>query len=467
MNDFIKKVRNYLTEYKMLQKKDRVVVGVSGGADSVCLFFVLLELKAEYELELYLVHIHHGIRGEEADADQAFVEALGRQFDIPVISRKKEVKAYGKKHGLSEEEAGRQVRYRVFEEVCREYKCNKIAVAHNMNDNGETMLFHLARGSGVGGLCGIPPVRGEIIRPLLGVTRNEIEAYLKEQNQPFRTDATNLTDDYARNRIRHMVIPVLEELNEKAIDHMSKTAEMLRETEAFLEKAVKEASLRVVTRKKGQYLLEIEPFKDYDAVIQKGILRTLLFELAGQKKDIESVHVESLRKLMEMESGKRISLPYGLLGEKEYSRLLIKKQIATEKAEGYNIPIEKAGIYSIPGQEWYLEVDIVENTYKVNEIPKNDYTKWFDYDKICNTVHLRTRKNGDFLQIQKDGGTKKLKDYFMDEKISREEREQIPLLTDGPHVIWVIGKRISEMYKISEQTRQILRIKWIGGNQHE
>ena len=205
-----KQVKEYCDRHQMLERGDRVVLGVSGGADSVCLLFVLLALRRELDLQLHVVHVNHGIR-IEAGEDAAYVSALCEAHQVPFYLYEKDIPALAKEWSCSEEEAGRRVRYEAFEEVLRQQCCQKIAVAHNSNDRAETMLFHLFRGTGLTGLAGIRPVRGQIIRPLLCVDRAQIETYLTEKQISYRHDATNDCDDYTRNKIRHHILPYAEQ----------------------------------------------------------------------------------------------------------------------------------------------------------------------------------------------------------------------------------------------------------------
>lgn len=459
------KVITYIEKNHMLKKKDRVVVGVSGGADSVCLLFVLLKLRDEYDLELFVVHINHGIRGEEADKDQTFVEELCRAYHIEAASVKENIRDYAKQRSLSEEEAGRRVRYEAFQKVFEKKQCTKIAVAHNMNDNAETMLFNLARGSGLRGISGIPAVRDEIIRPLLCVSRNEILEYLAAIGQNYRTDGTNISMDYTRNRIRHKILPVMErEVNEKTVEHMRDTAQYLREIQNFIDNNTKSAFEQIVLEANGQYLLKIGPFLKEDVVIQREILREVLHRLAGGLQDVESCHIELLLKLARMDVGKKMNLPYGMEGRKDYHHLIVYKAgNSVLMEENYEVILSGSGVYCIPGTDSRLEVVIENAVNNIDEIPKNDYTKWFDYDKICHAVSLRNRREGDYFQSTREGGRKKLKDYFIDTKVPRYLRNTIPLLADNSHIIWIIGGRISEKYKVTENTARILKVKWLGG----
>ncbi|MDK2808014.1 MAG: tRNA(Ile)-lysidine synthase [Clostridiales bacterium] len=459
------KILSYVKKYAMLEKGDQVIVGVSGGADSVCLLLLLLELKEMFQLSLRIVHVHHGIRGAQADADQQFVEALGDRYQIPVEVIKKDVRAYAKKEKKTEEEAGRILRYEAFAVSLQKNGANKIAIAHNKNDNAETMLFHLARGSGIKGLSGIAPVRGAIIRPLLCVERCEIEEYLKRRGQPYCTDATNLEDVYSRNQIRHHLLPLLEEINEKCVEHMSQTASLLLEAQEYLGVQAERVLETVTKREDAQVLIFVERLQMEAPILQKEIIRKILENLTKSRKDLELGHVESILSLCTMEAGKQIMLPFGLRAIREYDTIRIG--VPEAPLEEYAVLIDKPGRYPIPYTNYILEISIDKDFAKIDEIPKNSYTKWFDYDKICQVISLRNRRNGDYFQVNQQGGTKKLKDYLIDQKVARQKRNQIPLLADGHHIIWVIGNRISEYYKITNTTKTILKAKIIGGKTNE
>ncbi|MGB8453395.1 MAG: tRNA lysidine(34) synthetase TilS [Anaerocolumna sp.] len=473
----LNKVQNFINEHNMINKGDRIVVGVSGGADSVCLFHVLIKLTPVYNLTLFVVHINHGIRGEEADEDEAYVKKICDNNNVSFTSVKADVPDIAGRDGLSEEEAGRKVRYEAFEQCIIKNKCNKIAIAHNRNDNAETILFHLFRGSGLKGLTGIPAVRDNIIRPLLGIGREEIENYLKVSGITYQTDRTNLTQDYSRNKIRHQIIKFArEEINTKAIDHIVKAAETLTEIDGYLEKNIKAAFGTIITyhKKEETYEINIEKLGREDLVIQKGIIRKIFHQLANQLTDVEALHIELILELTKKQVGKVINLPYGILAVRDYhaiimkldSKLKLQEESLCKGAANQLNPQELL----IPGDIYLsqtnqiLRVKLIK--YKKSMIiPRNGCTKWFDYDKIKNTVSIRTRKEGDFIQIDSAGRRKKLKSLFIDEKVPREKRDLLPLLADGAHIIWVIGGRMSEAYKISEETKVILEINIDGGKQ--
>lgn len=467
----INKILDYIKENRMLNTGDKVVLGVSGGADSVCLFFVFLELKKIYDLELYVVHVNHGLRGEDALKDARYVEELCISHGVQFILVNENVKEIGKREGISLEEAGRNVRYESFYKALNDYKASKIAIAHNSDDRAETVLFNLFRGTGLKGLTGISPMRGCIIRPLLCISREEIENYLKERKIAFCTDLTNLETDYTRNKIRLKVLPyVRENINGKAKEHIIHTSVMIDETLSYIEKNADESMKRAVKKKNGQYLIHVDEFAHEDIVIQKLIVRKIIENLAGRLKDITNEHITMILSLISKGVGKRVNLPYSIVAKKGYEDISIFiSPSGNHIIEGNSreTPVSKEII--IPGEYDIEEKGICFSfslmKYKKNLIiPQNGCTKWFDYDKINNTVTLRTKKEGDYLQIDQKGNTKKLKNFFIDKKIPREERENLLLLADGNHIMWVIGERISEAYKIDESTKNILIVKLHGGN---
>lgn len=461
----INQVLKYIEKNKMLDHKDKVVIGVSGGADSVCLLFVMLEIKPIYDLELYVVHVNHGIRGEEAKEDALYVERLCRQYKIPYILVEEDIPNRARKEGISEEEAGRDARYEAFEKVFRDYGTDKIAVAHNQNDSGETMLFNLFRGSGLKGLCGIPPTRGNIIRPLLETSRRNIEEYLLSRKISYQTDKTNEMTDYTRNRIRLEVLPyIVENINNNAIEHMIKTSVMIEEALAYIENNTKTSFSHLVKQQGDVYTCSVEEFLKEDIVIQKQLVRMIIAKMAGKLKNITSNHIDMILELLENQVGKKINLPYDILVQRDYNDILfLYKDNKTSELVGF----EYKSI-TIPGEQYIhqtnqkIEFSLIK--YKKNlRIPQNGCTKWFDYDKIDNTVVIRTRKEGDYFSIDSKGSKKKLKSYFIDKKIPKEKRDSIPLLVDGNHIMWIMGYRTSEAYKIDENTKNVLVVKIYGG----
>ncbi len=456
------KVLAYIKQYHMISEGDRIVVGVSGGADSVCLLLMLLEIRKSLPIELYVVHVHHGIRGAEADEDAVFVKQLCEINDISFYLFWEQVPEYAKQHALSIEEAGRKLRYEAFEQVKETCHASKIAVAHHKDDQAETVLFHLFRGSGLKGLGGMKPVRGDIIRPLLCLERSEIESFLQEREQTYRTDATNEETTYTRNIIRHEVIAVAKaQIQEQVVVHIADTAMRMQQAEQFVEQYAKKEYGNVVTVQEDVYRIHVKALSDIDPFIQTYIIRMCMEQLAEKWKDIAAGHVKDVLDLAAKDVGKSISLPQNMTARRDYEDILIyKKDVDTDK-------VTVCENVTVPGTI-YLENDVcidfqVEACENKGDIVQKKYTKWFDYDKIESDLLLRNRKTNDFMCINSNMDRQTIKTYCINEKIPKEERDQLLLLADGSHILWLIGYRISEQYKVTKETKNILKVRVYGG----
>ena len=475
-SEMIQKVLDHIEEYHMLEKGDHVLVGVSGGADSVCLLLVLRELREKYRLKVSAVHVEHGIRGEDSLRDAAFVQELCGRLDVDCVVRHCDVPAFSREKGMSLEEGARVLRYGCFAEVQRQLSADKVAVAHNQNDCGETLLFQLIRGSGLRGMCGIDPVRGNIIRPLLCVSREEIEAFLRGRGQAFCTDATNLETVYSRNKIRHQVMPVLREMNDGAVEHLYRSTRYAAEAAELVDALAREARERCVEERQpekmqpGKRCAESVQIKESllneQPLIRKTLVLDLLGEQAGGRKDISQVHVLKVLELFKKQVGRKISLPYGLQAERTYDGVEIGCLRERESIVS-GMPLEPGIPLEIPARGWRITARILEKTGEFQEIPKKRYTKWFDYDKIKGTLLLRNRSQGDFFVMDAQGRRQSLKKYLINEKVPARKREEILVLADGSHILWAIGGRISEAYKVTKDTKRILEVQVNGGKLHE
>ncbi|MBD5464652.1 MAG: tRNA lysidine(34) synthetase TilS [Lachnospiraceae bacterium] len=478
----ITKVKAFIQKYHMVKPGSHILVGLSGGADSVCLFFLLYRLSKEMDFKLSAVHVNHMLRGESADSDSRFVAELCERLDIPCHSIGVPVGEIAKREKISLEEAGRKARYEVFFKTGEKIGADAIALAHHKNDQSETMLFHLARGCGISGLRGIRPVRkGRIgvIRPLLCVKRTEIEAYLKENHIAYVNDETNEENLFSRNKIRNQIIPLLEqELCKGAVEHMAHTAELLGEAEDFLLEMTGQVFGRVVVKDGERFILSMEGLQKEHPYLRSSVVKKALEELAQANKDLEKVHVDKILKLCQMPVGKRISLPYGITAIRGYKEIFLEKngQKKEKKDEIEAVPVcflppkegEILEIHLGNGAVLTAKVISCENFMaaycegKKGEVPKKAYTKWFDCDKIKGCLTIRFRKTGDYFYLN---GTdkKKLKSFFIDEKVPQENRDSIYLLSENSHVLWIMGYRISHYYKIEENTSHILEITIRGG----
>lgn len=446
------KVKTYIQKWNMLKKEDRVIVGVSGGADSVCLLLMLKRLAGEWGFSLVAVHVNHGIRADAAKADEQYVERICREWGIELFVFHENVPDYAKLHKLTEEEAGREIRRIRFQEVKEKCGGNRIALAHHENDNVETLLFHLCRGTGLRGLKGIVPVNAEWIRPLLCVKRSEIESYLEEMGISYCTDITNEDNRYTRNRIRNEVIPYLETyINKESVSHMARVAEQMYHLHDYVEQESLKYKEACVQYSEGKTILRKEEYRKTPKALREYLLCNVLAEAAGRQKDLEAVHARLLDELLERQVGKRIDLPYGVKACRTY----IGAEIYKEDTADENL--------DTVCKEVPFRMRILKNTLQEKTFPEKIYTKWFDYDIIQNTVKIRHRQPGDYITINKTGQTQKLKQYFINEKIPQKERERIWLAADGNHILWVVGYRQNQAFQVTDKTKTILEIEFYGG----
>lgn len=453
-----KKIKEYVNENKMLNKCHRVVVGLSGGADSVCLLVIMKELCNELGMELIAVHINHGIRGAEADRDEEFCVKLCVELSIELIVKKYDVPAYAKENGLSEEEAGRILRYETFREIAGEN--GVIAVAHHRNDQAETVIFNLVRGTKLKGTAGMEPVRGRVIRPLLDVTKQEIEDFLRENNIKYCTDSTNMSNDYARNLIRNEIIPLLIGINDGAVDHIGDYAKSVLETERFLEEITCDKYLKCSKVSGNRILLDIGIESPY---LAKRLIRKALGDMNNGLKDITDTHISEIINLSKGKIGGHKHIKSGICVENTRDGLLfyLEKDVVRPVLMEV-IPPTEIFVKNLMGKMNFSIIKEFDN----KKITNQDYTKWLDYDKIKFGLQLRGWQSGDVISIE-NGHHKKLKDYFVDEHMSRVQKAETLLLADGNNIVWVIGGRIGSDYKITESTKRVLEIRYIGGNHGE
>ena len=445
-----RKVWQTIKKFHMLPKGAHIAIGVSGGADSIALLHVLKSFSKEENWRLTAVHVHHGLRGAEADRDRDFVEKICAAWEIPCKVYSFDVAWEAKQRGMGTEEAGRLLRYEVFE---KERQDGYIAVAHNKNDQAETVIMRLCRGAGIGGLSGIRPVRGHIVRPLLYCTRMEIEAYCKERELSFCQDSTNGENCYTRNRVRNQVIPLLEELYPKATEHMAETAERMAAEEAFLSALAKELYCKTVKKtEEDQVVFHIDRLYSAHEVMRRRVF-AMAFEHLGGKKDVGSVHLQLLEELLLQESGKSISLPNNLFAQRNYGELVLGKRREKSIDFSYVLPLNE----EVTIAEGGFSVRTWVCTEKSARNHEDSCTKVFDYDKIGCAIFCRTRQKGDCLAV--GNGRKKLKNYMIDEKIPREERDKLPLIAAGQEVLWVVGKRTAAEYQPKEDTKHFLIVQ--------
>ena len=451
MTELVSLVRDTMQKYHMTKKGDRVVIGLSGGADSVCLFRVLIMLREEAGLSLEAVHVNHGLR-DTALRDENFCRDLCGDFSVPLKVVRAPVRDYaGEKH-LGLEEAGRILRRQAFEEAARESGA-RIALAHHMEDQAETVLFNICRGASLAGIGGMKPVNGRVIRPLLFAARPMIEEYLRAEHASWQTDETNEDPSYTRNRIRNLVIPSLKTMiNPGVILHLSDLARDAAEAESYLERQTLMAARGCMEEERGRVLIRIEPLLDLDPFIRRRILYKGLSLAAGQKKDLGQVHVRMLEDLLTGGGSASLSLPGGVRARREYGLLTLHREGAGEAEEREDYPLA-------PSEYSFRILDFDGN---MDSIPQMLYTKWLDYDKIRAIPDFRKREKGDRLTISEGGASKTAARYMIDRKVPAALRDRIVLPMHGKELLWFPGGRISAAFKVTEATKNVIEITWKG-----
>lgn len=468
-----------IKKYNMLPDDCGVVVAVSGGADSVALLSLLCGYAGITKDRLLVVHVEHGIRGEDSLRDAKYVQKLCSEYGITCHIHHIKVMDEVEKTGETVEETARRIRYDILkneaDELEKKQNCVvKIAVAHHLYDQAETVIMNLVRGAHLKGLGGMQPVNGRIIRPLINSKKEEIIKYLKEKGIDWCSDCTNYDTDYTRNLIRHEILPLLEKINARAMEHIASTAGELREIEDYLTAESDILYEKYVIEKEheknvdvNRLLIKNELLDETTSEYVNRVIYKAISTVAGRAKDITGEHIASVRELFDKQVGKSVNLPYKLWARRDYEGVSLKIH---EETEGDNLE-KRTDEFLVFSKDKCLSVNekrdlcgyqiTLLDANVVSEIEKKEYTKYFDYD-IISAMVLRTPREGDYITIDADGHTKTLHKYLKDEKVSYEDREQIAVFADGNHIIWVKGYRISEAYRVTSKTKRILKIEFRG-----
>lgn len=439
------KVAKTISEHNMISTGDTVGVGLSGGADSVALLHILATNKDKLHIKkLIAVHVHHGIRGDEADRDAEFSKKLCENLGVEFVLFNINVPAEAEKTGESLEECARRLRYECFEKV----ECEKLATAHNLNDNAETFIFNLARGASLSGLCGVPYTRDKYIRPLLDCTRYEIEEYIKENNLEFVTDTTNLCDDYTRNKIRHNILPLLYELNPSFDKAFSKCTDSVRLAEDFISQSAKE---KLNLSKKDDYY-DCSFFENCHNAVKNQIISLILKE--QKVKDISREYVSAVSHIIE--NGGKASLGGNITAFAERKKLYFNEPL---RAEDFEISLKiKSQQLQTPWGVYSVNIKEKKDLQKLNI---KNIDKFIDCDKISGDVFARNRRDGDIYKPA-NRGTKTLKKLFNESKTPVCDRSKMLILTDNEGIIWTELFGASEKYKADKATEKFVEIIKLG-----
>jgi len=450
----IKKIEQTINKNHLLNDGDVVVIALSGGSDSCALLMSLVSLAQARHLKLVVAHFNHGLRGTESDGDEEFCRNLAEKLGLPFETERMRQPTVPR--GMSPEDYFRTQRYQFLEKVAREYGANRIALGHHLQDQAETVLLNMLRGSGLDGLKGFAPMRdNKFIRPLMDVTRKEIQEFLAEKGAGYRDDSSNDTKVYLRNRIRKELIPFLKErYNPKIEENLARSAEIIRREDSFLNKCINEIlKLPHIQRKKEEVSVSTEYLKTLHPALVFRLVKALLERLAPADKGFSFVHIQSVVNLLaENSSGKKVALPYNLCAEQEYGRLTLKPT-SRSKIQEYKYIISVPEIIDL--KERHLILSLRRGT--PDEIDFNRKNSiYFDADKIEEPLILRNRQNGDWFEPLGTKGSQKIKKLFIDRKIPKNERKRIALLTDQESVIWIENMHMSERVKVTAETQNVL-----------
>ena len=458
---------DYVIGNGLISTADRLVVGVSGGADSVCLLHLLARHRDDLGVGLHVAHLNHLLRGKESDQDAAYVSDLAQKLGVPVTIERRDVASYAKSMGCSLEEAGRELRYRFIADVVASTGAAAVAVGHTFDDHVETILLHLLRGTGTAGLAGLRPrsmlnfgengAKIDVVRPLLGLTRQETIDYCRRYRLAPRNDSSNESPSFLRNRLRLELLPVLRGYNPSIDKALQRLGEIAGDDVAFIEQQARLLWPGLARREGDAIYLEVNKLKPLPSAIQRQVFRAAAEQLRGDLKDVEADHIEAMVQLLRKPAGKKFVLPDGLTVSTEYGRLIMTTDGASvcpwPQISGFT------GI-NIPGETymagWHIAADVVNDS-----MPNDDgFIASFDLAKTGGKLQVRSRKPGDRFRPLGMRQAKKLQDFMVDAKIPVDWRDRVPLVSSDKQILWVVGWRIDDRVKVTNKTRQILRLKF-------
>lgn len=468
-----------IKKYNMITEGDTIIVGLSGGCDSVTLFTLLQKYRKELKIDIIAVHVNHLIR-KESFQDEKFCKELCKKHNTILHTYWVDINEIAKNSKLSSEEAGRKARYELFSKHCED-STYKIAIAHNKNDVAETFLMRLFRGSGVKGLISITPRRGNVIRPIIEIEREELEKYLDGLGQEYCNDKTNFMPIYTRNKVRLEVLPKIEEdFNPNIISTLYETSKILEEEQLFIDSLINDVYDKIVGYTDREAIVDLVKLRGEQQYLQKQVLIRVISKFIPNNKNINKKHINGLIDLIKSDYGhKSLDFPNNLVIRKNYDTLVFSYKHEENKVfnavdlnfdELLYLPSVKKYVYAtILDYDGILEQNLTSGEkdfkYLVKNIPKDikiniEKHKFFCYDSVynCSNLKIRSRKNGDKIFIN-NVGTKKLKDYFIDKKVEKNQRDLIPLITTDDSVLWVLddfNTVNSNHTKIEEKKKVIL-----------
>lgn len=465
-----KRFEETVARHGLIVRGDSVLVAVSGGPDSVALLHLLAERAAAWQLRLGVAHLDHGLR-EESARDADFVGRLAEGLELPLHTERVEVRGLQRRWQLSIEAAGRKARYRFFRQTADRCGFNKVALAHHADDNAETLLLNLLRGSGRLGLGGMPPMRaGCFIRPLIRAERTDIQDYLRRRNLPALADASNRDNDFLRNRIRNQLIPLLERAYQPGVRAvLRRSAEALRDEEEWIESLIRPLLEQArVAGPPGQLTLDAGALRGLAPAVQRRVVRAGLGLAQGDLRRIAFVHIEGILSLVHRPGyGGPLHLPGGLRVERRENTLTIGRSDGSPAGDhpsaagsDYSYPMERCGVVTVAETGDSIALTPVEPE-SADPNAAGPLTAFLDAAAVEFPVTIRNVRPGDRFAPLGMVGTQKLKKFFIDHKVPRSQRRRCPLLLSRGRILWVAGHRISREARLSPQTRQVLKAEWI------
>lgn len=461
--DFIGKVRATVQRFRMLQDGDRVIVGVSGGVDSVVLLHVLALLRDEYGISLIVAHLDHGIRGEESRREADFVRGLAQGMSLPFETMLVDVPAMARKRRISLQEAAREARYRFYEEVRKKHGAQKVVLGQTADDQAETILMRMIRGAGLRGLKGIPPVRsGVFIRPLIEIARQDVERFADAEGLSWVTDSSNIKDIYLRNKVRRELIPHLEkEYNPSIKRGLIRIASILSREEDYLDGKADEVANGLMRGNDGELILDIPKLMAFHEALCFRVLQKALGRvLGGDLRSIKTVHLEGICRLLTSRApNKVICLPQSVYVEKHYLELFIRRGKPPDVLSfEYIVDCPGVTVLESLGKKLVTRIEEPEKDV-LADVDSN--VAYLDDNKLIYPLILRGFEQGDRFVPLGMRGHKKVKDFFVDAKVPKPLRPRIPLLVSGENIIWIVGYRISDYYKLTEGSKRVLRAEYL------
>lgn len=448
------RVKKTLKKYKMLTQGEKVILGVSGGADSIAMLYALNEL-VDYGLELIVAHLNHGIRGDEAKGDAEFVKETAKSLRLTFVYGEVDTLSFKEESQLSLEDAARTLRYKFFDQVLNKHYATKIATAHTLDDQAETVLMRLLRGSGSRGLSGIPPVSNSIVRPLIDTPRSEIEEYLRSKGVEWVEDSTNESPEFLRNRIRQDLLVELESYNPQIKETLSRTAEILRSEEGFIRREALKHFDDIFSPNKSELIGDLKYYRSVEKPLRFSLLRLTIEKLNTSLKNISSTHIVSADDflLSETASGE-VELPQGTVIVKGYDTFLVTRKSELELEFSYSI--QSPGKWSFP--EFSVSIEYI----KTDELAENDESvAYFDPETVSFPIEVRNFKPGDRFSPLGMTTSKKLQDYFTDIKLPKFLRSRVPIFISKDEIMWLGGIRLDNRFKVTDKKKEVLMIKLI------